>query len=127
MFGRGAVRTDLKKDVVAKAIEYALLGVNARAKGIRTTIQIHWQHPPENWVKLNTDESSLGNLGLAGGGGLLRNTNREWMKGFARAIGVTTSITAELWALPVGIRLCIALKIPAVIIELDAKVVVDLL
>ena len=39
----------------------------------------------------------------------------------------TTSVAAELWALRDGIRLCIALKIPAVIIELDAKVVVDLL
>lgn len=40
VFGRGAVRTDLKKDVVAKATEYPLLGVNARVKGIHTTIQL---------------------------------------------------------------------------------------
>ena len=49
------------------------------------------------------------------------------MKGFARATGITTNATTELWALCYGIRLCIALKISAVIIELDAKVVVDLL
>ena len=48
------------------------------------------------------------------------------MKGYAQAIGVTTSVAAELWALRDGIRLCIALNLPAVEIELDAKVVVDL-
>ena len=38
-----------------------------------------------------------------------------------------TSVTAELWALRDGLRLCIALKLPAVIIELDTKLIVDLL
>ena len=33
----------------------------------------------------------------------------------------------ELWALRDGIHLCISLKLPAVIIELDAKLIVDLL
>ncbi|KAL0013186.1 hypothetical protein SO802_000255 [Lithocarpus litseifolius] len=36
-------------------------------------------------------------------------------------------MAVELWALRDGIRLCIALKIPAVVFELDAKLVVDLL
>ena len=83
--------------------------------------------PLENWVKLNTNGSSIGNPGLAGGEGLIRNANGEWVRGFARAIGVTTSAVAELWALRDGIHLYIALKIVVVIIELDAKLVVDLL
>ena len=58
---------------------------------------------------------------------MIRNTNREWVIGFTRAMGVTTSAAVELWALQDRIHLCIALKIPAVIIELDAKLVVDLL
>ena len=36
-------------------------------------------------------------------------------------------MAAELWALRDGIRLCIALNLQAVIFELDAKLVVDLL
>lgn len=127
VFGQEGVRNDLKQDVVAKATEFSLLGVNARTKDLRTTIKIHWQCPLENWIKLNTDGLSLGNPGLAGGGGLLCNTNGDWMKGFARAIRVTTSAAAELWALRDGIQLCIALKIHAMIIELDVKIVVDLL
>ena len=44
-----------------------------------------------------------------------------------KAIGCTTSVVAELWALRDGIRLCITLKIPAVVFELEAKLIVDLL
>ena len=69
----------------------------------------------------------MGNLGLVGGDGLIRNKKGEWVKGFARAIGRTTSVVAKLWALRDGIRLCIALKLPTVVIELDSKLVVDLL
>ena len=63
---------------------------------------------------------------MAGGGGLIHNEKGEWVKGFARAIGIKTSVVAELWALQDGIRFRIALKLPAVEIELDAKVVIDL-
>ena len=69
----------------------------------------------------------MGNPGLAGGGGIIRNDKGEWVKGFARAIRSTTSVAAELWSLRDGIRLCITLKLPAVEIELDSKLVVDLM
>ena len=42
-------------------------------------------------------------------------------------MGFSSSVAAELWALRDGLRLCIALKLPTVIIELDAKLIVDLL
>ena len=76
---------------------------------------------------MNSDGSSMGNPGLAGGGDLIRNQEGERVKGCARAIGCATSVAAELWALRDGIRLCISLKLPAIFFELDAKLVVDLL
>lgn len=112
---------------MAKAIEFIYLGINGKQIRTKSRIQICWHHPPLNWFKLNTDGSSLGNPGLAGGGGLIRNDKGEWVKRFARAIGSTTSVAAELWALQNGIRLCISLKLPAVEIELDSKLVVDLI
>ena len=69
----------------------------------------------------------MGNPGLAGGGDLIHNQEGERVKGCARAIDYATSVAAELWALRDGIRLCISLKLPATIFELDAKLVVDLL
>ena len=72
------------------------------------------------------DGSSQGNPSLAGGGRLICNDKGKWVKGYTRAISITTSVAAKLWPLQDGIHLCIALKLPAMEIELDAKVVIDL-
>lgn len=68
----------------------------------------------------------MGNSGLVVGGGIIRNENGGWVKGYAQAIGVTTSVVVELWALKDGLWLCISLKLPTMEIELDVKVVIDL-
>jgi len=44
----------------------------------------------------------MGNSGLVGGGGLIRNEDGEWVKGYVRAISCATSVAAELWALRDG-------------------------
>ena len=66
-----------------------------------------WSKPPEGWYKLNSDGASCGNPGKAGGGGLIRDCNGSWFKGFVRsirfAIGLATIITAEFWALRDGL------------------------
>nr|POE84745.1 putative ribonuclease h protein [Quercus suber] len=71
--------------------------------------------------------SSSGNPGRAEGREIIRNSRGEWVSGYARAIRHTTSVAAKLWALRDGINLCIDLNLTNVIIELDAKFVVDLL
>lgn len=68
----------------------------------------------------------MGNSSLVVGGGIIRNENGGWVKGYARAIRVMTSVVVELWALKDGLWLCISLKLPTVEIGLDAKVVIDL-
>ena len=80
-----------------------------------------------SWYKLNSYGSSLGNPGRAGGGGVIRNANGDWVSGYARAIGNITSVAAKLWALRDGIDLCLVVNLPAVETELDAKLMVDLL
>ena len=44
-------------------------------KPARSLCLVRWHPPPSGFFKLNTDGSSLGNLGLAGAGGLLRNSD----------------------------------------------------
>ncbi|KAL0014527.1 hypothetical protein SO802_001596 [Lithocarpus litseifolius] len=68
-----------------------------------------------------------GNPGVAGGGGVLRDDAGVWVKGFARQIGHTTSFLAELWALRDGLIMCSDLHINALEIDLDAKVIADLM
>ena len=43
----------------------------------------------------NTD-GSLGNLGLAGGGGVIRYESGNWVVGYSRRIGVTLGFEVEL-------------------------------
>lgn len=68
---------------------------------------IRWERPRSGWRKLNTDGSSLGNPGLVGGGGVIRDEIGNWVAGFSRRIGVTSSFEAELWALRDGLTICV--------------------
>ena len=78
-------------------------------------------------MKLNTDGSAMRNPERAGGGGLFRHQDGVWLKGFARGIGYTNSILAELWALRDGLLLAKEMRIQQLIIELDALSVVILM
>ena len=49
------------------------------------------------------------------------------MAGFSRRIGATNSFMAELWGLRDGLILCSNLHLPSLIIEIDAKAIVDAL
>ena len=48
------------------------------------------------------------------------------MAAFARKIGVTSSFEAKLWGLRDGLTLCSNLNISTLIVELDAKAIVDI-
>ena len=83
--------------------------------------------PALGWVKLNTDGSSLGNPGQAGGGGVIRDHVGHWIRGFTRRVGVASSLAAELWALRDGLFLIVDMGFLNVIIEIDALMVVSFL
>ena len=83
--------------------------------------------PPRGWLKLNTDGSAMRNPDRAGGGGLIRDHDGAWLKGFARGLGFTSSALAELWALRDGLLLAKEMGIQQLIIELDALSIVILM
>ena len=93
----------------------------------RSTIAVGWVKPPVNWVKLNMNSSTLGNPVLAGGGGLIRDCHGNQISSFARAIGFTLSIVAELKAVRDGLTQCCNISLVAVEVEIDASVAVFLL
>ena len=90
-------------------------------------VRIRWEKPSPGWVRLNIDGSALGNPGRAGCGGIIRNDRGDWLGGFSRCIGVTTSFIAELWALRDGLNLCHNMHLQDVDIQIDAKAVVDII
>ncbi|KAL0012166.1 hypothetical protein SO802_007274, partial [Lithocarpus litseifolius] len=116
---------NLVKQIYHQALEYYSF-VGPHKEAITHIYKpVHWSKPVNGWVKLNTDGSSLGNPGRAGGGGLIRDEEGNWIVGFACKIGSTTSFLAELWALRDGLNLCLSYNFDAVEVELDAKAIVD--
>ena len=89
--------------------------------------QVSWEKPDPGWLKLNTDGSLSGSVGTTAGGGLIRDEFGNWVIGFSRKIGRIDSFIAELWALRDGLQLCHQLNACAVLVELDAKSLVDAL
>jgi ribonuclease HI len=127
VFNPGASFSDPIGNTISFASEfYYLIGNYSKVK-MRIPISVKWNLPPLGWFKLNTDGSSLGNPGKAGGGGVIRNHLGDWVGGFSRAIGFTTSVQAELRALKDGLLLAIDLEILNLEIEMDSLVAVDLI
>ena len=77
-------------------------------------------------MKLNTYGLVSGNPIKAGGGGILRCSNGDWIAGFARKLENTTSTVAELWALKDGPIVAKQLGIENICIEMDADFIVHL-
>ena len=92
---------------------------------IKEVVLVRWNSLSIGWYKLNLDGSSLGNPGRASGGGLIRDSNGVWIKGFTCNIRTSSSVEVELWAFRDGLSLCFSLNIVALEIEVDAKVILD--
>ena len=88
--------------------------------------EVRWTKPVARWPKLNTDESMMGASGLAGCGGLVRDSNRQWIIGFAKPISATSRIAKMLFTLREGLALCVELKVHAIAVELDASAAISL-
>lgn len=110
-----------------RATEFALCAQLVLANRTCVERRIKWERPLRGWCKLNTDGSSLGNPGAAGGGGVIRDALGAWIQAFSRNICSTTSFLVELWALRNGLIMCKELQLHAVEVELDACVVSDLM
>ena len=71
-------------------------------------------------AKLNLDGSTFGSTGHVGGGGVIRDHDGQWLKGYARPLGCSNSCMAELWALRDGLLLAKEMGLNNLIIEMDA-------
>lgn len=127
VFSNHSQNPHMAKDIMSKSVEFFFCTYSKKGKPHTVIKQVHWSKPEQGWMKLNTDGSSLGNSGLASGGGVIRDWTSRWIVGFSRKIGIATSLMAELWAIRDGLMLCVDRNLVMVEIELDAKSVVDML
>ena len=127
VFDNTPLNANLHKSCIQLATEYFYcVGKLLRSKQY-SAIPVRWHKPDEGWFKLNSNGASIGNLGSARGGELIHDHSGNWVKDYMRNIGVATSIMAEFWALRDGFRLASQMGITHLIVELDAKVIVNLI
>lgn len=113
------------KECVAKALEYQFLTAPAKNPHPRVRINAKWTKPDLGWLKLNTNASIIN--GRADVGGLIRDSNGNWVQGFSKSIGTSSVLMAELWALRDGIRMAKNLNIQSLLINMDCSEVVNLI
>ncbi|KAK9999984.1 hypothetical protein SO802_019587 [Lithocarpus litseifolius] len=126
VFNRKNPNPRLAADIIAQTREFMYCVCSTRGLTRYIVKEVRWEKPPEGWSKLNTDGSVLGSTGLAGCGGIARDNQGGWVAGFSRRIGLSNSFVAELWGLRDGLILCCNLNITSIILELDAKTIVDI-
>ena len=109
-----------------KGVEYFAIVPNEPNKPSRVQVQVKWNKPLTGQVKLNTDGTIHGNQSKVGGGGVLRSCSGDWIGGFARKMGSTSSTMAELWALKDRLTMAKHMGIENICIEMDAEFIVQL-
>ena len=81
--------------IVHKGIQfttkYLYLACLDKTIKIRNPRIIKWIAPLEPFIKLNTDDSVIGNPGMAGAGNLLRNNASARISGFSLNMGITSN------------------------------------
>ncbi|XVF04810.1 hypothetical protein REPUB_Repub05bG0117600 [Reevesia pubescens] len=88
---------------------------------------IKWEPPITGYLCLNTDGAVKTGSGIASAGGLIRDENGRWIKGFLVNIGKTDSLQAELWGMREGLRLAKDLRCRNLVTQSDAALVVNML
>ncbi|KAL6502592.1 hypothetical protein OROHE_024245 [Orobanche hederae] len=93
---------------------------------------ISWEKPEIGWVKVNTDGSVKGaadhSLAEATAGGLIRNSNGQWIKGFRCNIGYgNTPVLAELTGVMKGLELAWNIGRRKIIVETDNEGVLQMI
>jgi len=96
IFRIGKVDRSCFKRSIKDSVEFFYVGLNAKLPKAKSFIVAGWEKPPMGWAKLNSNGSAFGNTGRSRGGGIIRDHDGQWLKGYARPLGCTNSCMAEL-------------------------------
>lgn len=85
------------------------------------TIPVLWYKPPGQWVKVNSDGSSLNNPGAIGGRGIIENNSGNFLFAYAVPLGEGSNNQAKMETAVFGVAWCIHLGYEKVILEVDSE------
>ncbi|MQM23438.1 hypothetical protein Taro_056502 [Colocasia esculenta] len=96
-------------------------GNNLLQQKIFVPTVVKWMHPPTGRIKLNVDGAFKSAIGIAGGGGILRDHNGDCIFAFAANYQRTTSaLDAEARALRDGLAMCCTKGFLDIMVETDS-------
>ncbi|RYR17534.1 hypothetical protein Ahy_B03g062245 [Arachis hypogaea] len=81
---------------------------------------ISWSRPDEGYIKVNVDGSWFGHTNNAACGGVFRDSNGRFLKGFSSNLGNYSIMHAELWAVIHGLNIATANGYQNLIVESDS-------
>ncbi|KAF7812935.1 ribonuclease H [Senna tora] len=91
---------------------------------LRTEKSTNWSKPEKDWIKVNVDGAMCSLSGKTGCGGLARNNEGCWLKGFSGNLGKVSAFNAELWGIHHGLNLAWNMGWKRIIMESDSLVAV---
>lgn len=78
-----------------------------------------WKTPPHGFLKLNVDGAFTSQIG-GGCGGILRDEFGHFVTGFQHRLPDGNSLTAEIWAILIGLKTCWNWGVRKLLVESDA-------
>lgn len=84
-----------------------------------------WKKPPHGVFKLNVDGSHGLGKGSLACGGLIRDAEGNFIKGFHSKITSSNVIWAELWGVLSGLQLARNIMLQHIVVEVDSKTAID--
>ena len=89
LFRKGAVDPQVWRKCIQGSAEFFSIGLVSKSKKLKSIVPVGWEKPLRGWLKLNIDGSTMRNPERVGGGGLIRDHDGAWLKGFARGLRLT--------------------------------------
>ncbi|OIS99711.1 hypothetical protein A4A49_51764 [Nicotiana attenuata] len=87
-----------------------------------TRIQVRWVPPPQNIYKLNIDGAHRKNSNYGGVGGIVRDSQGNWIARFSSSVVANTLLQAELTALLKGLELTFTKNLMPLVVKTDCQV-----
>lgn len=91
----------------------------------RVLLNIGWQPPPVDYLKINMDGAFNQYSKMAACGGINRDANGAFDKGFICNMGFCSNLRAELLTLLNGLKVARSLSIGKAIFETDSKAIIN--
>ena len=73
-----------------------------RGSKVKDIIYIGWKRPHEGWIKLNSDAACKDLRHIFSCGGIFRDADGQWIKGYTKKIVACDALHAEMWGVVFG-------------------------